>query len=59
MSKKLPSLSFSFQPGRNVIIGDNESGNSSMVLDLVLSDSRHRIKSLGIKALLCQQAYPG
>jgi len=41
-----------------VIIGDNESGNSSMVLvlDLVLSDSQHRIKSPGIKAWLSQQA---
>jgi len=57
MSQKFSSLSFSFQPGRNVLIGDKESSNSSMVL--VLSDSRHRIESLGIKALLSQQAYPG
>lgn len=36
---KCSSLSFSFQPGRNVIIGDNESGKSSMLLalNLVLS----------------------
>lgn len=59
MFQKSLSLSFSLQPGRNVIISDNESGNSSMLLDLVLSDSHHLIEALGIKALLSQQAYPG
>ncbi|RPD93197.1 hypothetical protein BBB56_22665 [Candidatus Pantoea deserta] len=64
MSQKFQKMFFavfSFQPGRNVITGDNESVKSSMLLalDLVLSDSRHRVESLGIKALLSQQAYPG
>jgi len=60
-SRNYPSQFFPFQPKRNVITGDNESGKSSMllVLGLVLSDSRPRIESPGIKVLLSQQAYPG
>lgn len=55
MSQTFPSLFFSFQPG------GNESGNSSMLLalDLVLRGSRHRIESLGTKALLSPQAAQG
>lgn len=58
MSQTFPSLFFSFQPGGN---GDNESRNSSMLLalDLVLRGSRHRIESLGTKALLSPQAAQG
>lgn|GEM_PF-6734493 len=43
--KKFPELEVSFCADRNVLIGDNESGKSTILLalDLVLSDSRHRV----------------
>lgn len=56
--KKFDSLTLNFEPGRNVLIGDNESGKSSILLalDLVLSDSRHRVEALGVESLLSQNA---
>jgi DNA repair ATPase RecN len=56
--KKFDSLTLNFEPGRNVLIGDNESGKSSILLalDLVLSDSRHRVDALGVESLLSQNA---
>ncbi|QCR38649.1 ATP-dependent endonuclease [Nissabacter sp. SGAir0207] len=56
--RKFSSLTLDFQPGKNVLIGDNESGKSTILLalDLVLSDSRHRVESLGIESLLSQSA---
>lgn len=56
--KKFDSLTLNFQPGRNVLIGDNESGKSSILLalDLVLSNSRHRVEALGLESLLSQHA---
>lgn len=56
--RNFSSLSLSFQPGRNVIIGDKESGKRSILLalDLVPSDSRHRVETLGIESLLSLNA---
>lgn len=56
--KKFESLTLDFQPGRNVLIGDNESGKSSILLalDLVLGNSRHRVETLGPESLLSQHA---
>lgn len=56
--KKFESLTLDFQPGRNVLVGDNESGKSSILLalDLVLSNSRHRVETMGIDSLLSLKA---
>lgn len=56
--KKFESMTLDFQPGRNVLIGDNESGKSSILLalDLVLGNSRHRVETLGVESLLSQKA---
>ena len=41
--KKFPELDLRFTHDRNILVGDNESGKSTILLalDLVLSDSRH------------------
>lgn len=45
-------------PGMNILIGDNDSGKSSVLLaiDLVLSANPARIESIGLDHLLNQQA---
>lgn len=52
--RKSHSLQLNFQRGKNVLIGDNESDKSSVLLalDLVLSGSRHRVESLGVESLI-------
>jgi len=56
--KKFDSLHLQFHPGKNVLIGDNEAGKSSilMALDLTLNASRSRVESLGLESLLSQRA---
>lgn len=56
--RKFDLLTLDFELGKNVLIGDNESGKSSILqaLDLVLCDSRHRVEALGIESLLSQRA---
>ncbi|MBK4998884.1 AAA family ATPase [Pseudomonas sp. S60] len=56
--KKFESLSLEFDAGVNVLIGDNETGKSSVLLglDLALSASRSHVESIGYESLLAQSA---
>lgn len=47
--KKFDSLMLEFDAGVNVLIGDNETGKSSVLLalDLALSASRSRVETIG------------
>lgn len=47
--RKFDSLRLNFHSAKNVLIGDNESGKSSVLLalDLVVNGSRHRVEMLG------------
>jgi predicted ATP-dependent endonuclease of OLD family len=51
--KKFQFLEIDFKPYTNVIVGDNESGKSSILLaiDLVLSGSRSKLETLGLDTL--------
>lgn len=50
--KKFDSLEIDFKKNTNVIVGDNESGKSSILtaIDLVLSGSRSKIETLGLES---------
>jgi len=52
--KKFDFIEIDFNENVNVIVGDNESGKSSILLaiDLVLSGSRSKVESYGLDALL-------
>lgn len=56
--KRFDALTLQFDPGTNVLIGDNETGKSSVLLalDLTLSASRSRIETIGYDALINQGA---
>lgn len=56
--KSFDALTLQFDPGTNVLIGDNETGKSSVLLalDLTLSASRGRVETIGYEALLNQGA---
>ncbi|MCF5651429.1 AAA family ATPase [Pseudomonas syringae] len=56
--KSFPALTLNFDPGTNVLIGDNETGKSSVLLalDLALSASRSRVETIGYEALFSQAA---
>ncbi len=51
--KKFKELEIDFKDDMNVIVGDNESGKSSILsaIDIVLSGSRHKVESLGLDNL--------
>lgn len=51
--KKFPRLELLFDEKRNILIGDNESGKSSLLLgiDLVLSGSRSKVETIGLETL--------
>ncbi len=52
--RRFKSLALNFQQGRNLLIGDNESGKSSILqaIDLVLSASRSKVETLGLERLM-------
>lgn len=56
--KKFESLTLEFADDVNVLIGDNETGKSSVLLalDLALSASRSRVETIGYESLLSQSA---
>lgn len=56
--KSFSELTLLFDAGTNVLIGDNETGKSSVLLalDLALSASRSRVETIGYEALLNQAA---
>jgi len=56
--KRIADLTLEFDPDKNILIGDNETGKSSVLLalDLALSASRSRVENIGYEALLNQGA---
>lgn len=56
--KRIADLTLEFDPSKNILIGDNETGKSSVLLalDLALSASRSRVENIGYEALLNQGA---
>jgi putative ATP-dependent endonuclease of OLD family len=54
--KQFRQLGLDFDQRHNVLIGDNETGKSSVLLalDLALSGSRNRVENLGFEALFCK-----
>lgn len=56
--KRFELLTLEFDGGVNVLIGDNETGKSSVLLalDLTLSASRSRVETIGYESLLAQSA---
>jgi len=55
--KKFTELEIDFKENMNVIVGDNESGKSSILsaIDLVLSGSRNKVETLGLDNLFNNQ----
>lgn len=56
--KKFARFEMEFDPTRNVIVGDNEAGKSSILLaiDLALSASRSRVETIGLESIFNQAA---
>ena len=52
--KRFQEFSLELQPERNLLIGDNESGKSSILqaIDLVLSGSRSKVETSGLESLM-------
>lgn len=52
--KRFQYFELLLQPERNVLIGDNESGKSSILqaIDLVLAGSRSKVETLGLESLM-------
>lgn len=51
--RRFQDLEIRFKQGRNILVGDNESGKSSVLeaIDLTTRGSRHRVEDLGIATL--------
>tara|TARA_R110001583_G_C5665157_1_gene410021 strand:- start:2082 stop:3644 length:1563 start_codon:yes stop_codon:yes gene_type:complete len=56
--KKFKNLTLDFESGKNVLVGDNEAGKSSVLLaiDMALGGSRNRVETLGVHNLLNKKA---
>lgn len=56
--KRFKSLEVNFKEGINTIVGDNESGKSSIIqaIDLVAKGSRSRVETIGIESLFTKEA---
>lgn len=56
--KKFKNLTLDFELGKNVLVGNNEAGKSSVLLalDITLGGSRNRVETLGIDTLLNKEA---
>lgn len=56
--KKFKNFEIELNEGLNTLIGDNESGKSSILqaIELVASGSRHKVESSGLDALLNKEA---
>ena len=51
--RRFRDLTIEFNSGRNVLVGDNESGKSSILqaIDLTARGGRHRVEDLGLETL--------
>ena len=51
--RRFKDLVIPFKEGRNVLVGDNESGKSSILeaIDLTARGSRHRVEDIGLETL--------
>ena len=56
--RRFPSFEYSANSKRNIFIGDNESGKSTILqaIDLVLNGNRNRIETLGLESLFYKGA---
>jgi putative ATP-dependent endonuclease of the OLD family len=56
--KKFTTLDIDFDLGKNILIGDNEAGKSTVLLaiDLVLAASRNRVEAIGLESLISKSA---
>lgn len=51
--RRFRDLEIKFKKGRNILVGDNESGKSSVLqaIDLTARGSRHRVEDIGVETL--------
>ena len=56
--RRFKNIEIRFNRGRNILVGDNESGKSSILqaIDLCARGSRHRVEEIGIETLLNVEA---
>ena len=52
--RRFRNIEIRFNRGRNILVGDNESGKSSILqaIDLCARGSRHRVEEIGVETLL-------
>lgn len=52
--RRFRNIEIRFNRGRNILVGDNESGKSSILqaIDLCARGSRHRVEDIGVETLL-------
>ena len=51
--RRFRDIEILFNRGRNILVGDNESGKSSVLqaIDLTARGSRHRVEDIGVETL--------